>query len=80
MHAQEGYALDWSPVTQGLLGAGDCSGSISLLEPDSAGRWAPSEPLRVSHSNPCSPACIIVLQVQAGGRSMFPDAKSLSAC
>ena len=46
--AQEGYALDWSPVTQGLLGAGDCSGSITLLEPDSAGRWAPSEPLRVS--------------------------------
>ena len=44
---QEGYALDWSPVTQGLLGVGDCSGSITLLEPDAAGRWAPSEPLQV---------------------------------
>ena len=44
---QEGYALDWSPAAQGWLAAGDCAGHITLLEPGTAGKWAPSEPLKV---------------------------------
>lgn len=29
-HRDEGYAVDWSPVVQGQLATGDCSGKIHI--------------------------------------------------
>jgi len=37
-HADEGYALDWSPITHGRLLSGDCKGVIHLWEP-TGGKW-----------------------------------------
>jgi ribosome assembly protein RRB1 len=38
-HKDEGYALDWSPVTPARLLSGDCKGCIHLWEPTSGGKW-----------------------------------------
>eukprot|EP00808_Paulinella_micropora_P008424 g41545.t1 len=49
-HTQEGYALDWSPVTPGRFVSGDCAALIYLWEPTPAGDWAVQpEPYR-SHT------------------------------
>ncbi|GLJ54061.1 hypothetical protein SUGI_1157230 [Cryptomeria japonica] len=39
-HKDEGFALDWSPVTPGRLLSGDCKSCIQLWEPTSDGKWA----------------------------------------
>lgn len=43
-HGTEGYAIDWSPVKQGSLVTGDCSGAIHLWTPRPEGGYnvAPS--------------------------------------
>uniref|UniRef100_A0A0C9S618 Glutamate-rich WD repeat-containing protein 1 n=1 Tax=Wollemia nobilis TaxID=56998 RepID=A0A0C9S618_9CONI len=38
-HKDEGFALDWSPVTPGRLLSGDCQSCINLWEPTSDGKW-----------------------------------------
>lgn len=38
-HQDEGFALDWSPVTSGRLVTGDCRGKIHLWEPTEGGKW-----------------------------------------
>lgn len=38
-HKDEGYAVDWSPVTTGRLLSGDCAGVIHLWEPAN-GKWS----------------------------------------
>jgi WD40 repeat protein len=38
-HKDEGYAVDWSPVTSGRLLSGDCAGVVHLWEPGN-GKWA----------------------------------------
>eukprot|EP00271_Cylindrocystis_brebissonii_P017308 TRINITY_DN444_c0_g1_i5.p1 TRINITY_DN444_c0_g1~~TRINITY_DN444_c0_g1_i5.p1 ORF type:complete len:492 (-),score=118.56 TRINITY_DN444_c0_g1_i5:404-1879(-) len=39
-HKDEGFAIDWSPVTSARLLSGDCRGLIHLWEPVEGGRWA----------------------------------------
>ncbi|KAK1550435.1 hypothetical protein Q3G72_019024 [Acer saccharum] len=38
-HKDEGYAIDWSPVTPGRLLTGDCKSCIHLWEPTSDSTW-----------------------------------------
>ncbi|KAG0618694.1 hypothetical protein M758_4G085700 [Ceratodon purpureus] len=38
-HKDEGYALDWSPITAGRLLSGDCKSAIHLWEPTPGGKW-----------------------------------------
>ncbi len=38
-HVTEGFALDWSPVKQGFMVTGDCSGSIHLWTPRPEGGY-----------------------------------------
>lgn len=38
-HSAEGFALDWSPVTEGRLASGDCRSRIHVWEPAPGGRW-----------------------------------------
>ncbi|GBG66310.1 hypothetical protein CBR_g58801 [Chara braunii] len=38
-HAEEGFALDWSPVTAGRLVSGDNKKGIHLWEPSVGGKW-----------------------------------------
>ena len=40
-HKTEGYALDWSSVTDGAFASGDCNGSIFVWQPAES-RWAAS--------------------------------------
>jgi len=38
-HADEGWALAWSPLVHGRLLSGDCAGKIQLWEPSEGGKW-----------------------------------------
>ncbi|KAJ7955881.1 putative WD-repeat protein [Quillaja saponaria] len=38
-HKDEGYAIDWSPLTPGWLVSGDCTNCIYLWEPTSGSTW-----------------------------------------
>jgi ribosome assembly protein RRB1 len=38
-HKDEGFALDWSPITAGRLLSGDCRNAIHLWEPTTGGKW-----------------------------------------
>eukprot|EP01040_Poterioochromonas_malhamensis_P005972 gene5972-6419_t len=38
-HREEGFALDWSPVTAGRLLTGDCAGKIHLWNPQGGASW-----------------------------------------
>lgn len=38
-HKDEGYAIDWNPVTPGRLVTGDCNSCIHLWEPASDATW-----------------------------------------
>ncbi|EPY28757.1 ribosome assembly protein RRB1 [Strigomonas culicis] len=38
-HQTEGYALDWSPLRQGVFASGDCNGTIFAWQPTDDGRW-----------------------------------------
>lgn len=42
----EGYALDWSRITQGRLASGDRRAHIALWDPQQGGRWAVGAPYR----------------------------------
>lgn len=41
-HTQEGFALDWSPLTLGRLAAGSCNSNIQLYSPtdETLSNWA----------------------------------------
>ncbi|KNC53403.1 oxidoreductase [Thecamonas trahens ATCC 50062] len=49
-HTMEGFALDWSPVTQGRLLSGDCARNIHLWEPRESG-WAVDIAPYVGHTD-----------------------------
>eukprot|EP00741_Cyanophora_paradoxa_P009274 tig00001493_g8984.t1 len=38
-HKDEGFAIDWSPVTPARLATGDCKKGIHVWEPTPGGRW-----------------------------------------
>ncbi|CAM6100422.1 unnamed protein product [Calypogeia fissa] len=38
-HKDEGFAIDWSPITPGRLVTGDCKSNIHLWEPTTSGKW-----------------------------------------
>lgn len=46
-HTNEGYAVDWSPVSAGLMATGDCNNAIHIWEPTDGSGWAVD-------SSPCS--------------------------
>jgi len=47
-HADEGYALDWSPLTPARLASGDNRANLHVWEPSSAGTsWVVSGPYKV---------------------------------
>lgn len=41
-HSAEGFALDWSRTTQGLLASGDTRAKIHIWHPSPAGKWVVS--------------------------------------
>ena len=45
-HADEGFALDWSCVSEGRLSSGDCQGAVYVWDPDQGGHWTVSQPYR----------------------------------
>uniref|UniRef100_A0A7I4AC55 Glutamate-rich WD repeat-containing protein 1 n=1 Tax=Physcomitrium patens TaxID=3218 RepID=A0A7I4AC55_PHYPA len=49
-HKDEGYALDWSPITAGRLLSGDCKSNIHLWEPTPGGKWAVEKTPYTGHS------------------------------
>ncbi|KAK2645395.1 hypothetical protein Ddye_020590 [Dipteronia dyeriana] len=49
-HKDEGYAIDWSPVTPGRLLTGDCKSCIHLWEPSSDSTWTVDANPFVGHS------------------------------
>ncbi|KAL5771034.1 hypothetical protein ACOSP7_015188 [Xanthoceras sorbifolium] len=49
-HKDEGYSIDWSPVTPGRLVTGDCKSCIHLWEPTSDGTWTVDTNPFVGHS------------------------------
>ncbi|XP_044463816.1 protein HEAT STRESS TOLERANT DWD 1 isoform X2 [Mangifera indica] len=49
-HKDEGYAIDWNPVTPGRLATGDCKSYIHLWEPASDSTWNVDPKPFVGHS------------------------------
>ncbi|KAJ0030738.1 hypothetical protein Pint_13381 [Pistacia integerrima] len=49
-HKDEGYAIDWNPVTPGRLVTGDCNSCIHLWEPASDSTWNVDPNPFVGHS------------------------------
>ena len=52
-HAEEGYALDWSPVKPGVLATGDNTGRMHLWQPVEGGSWAVEPEAFVGHTAAC---------------------------
>ena len=51
-HADEGYAMDWSPVAAGRFASGDCSGQLRVWnQRDGALDWAVDAPLAAGHTD-----------------------------
>jgi len=50
-HKHEGFALDWSPVTEGRLATGDCGRNIHVWEPSQGGRWVVDSTPFVGHKH-----------------------------
>lgn len=48
-HADEGFALDFSPVQQGALASGDCAGRIHVWQHASGGSWSVDTDPYVGH-------------------------------
>ncbi len=51
-HADEGFALDWSPVTSGVLATGDNKGTIHRWQPTDGGSWAVDPVPYTGHEGP----------------------------
>ncbi|CAM6036599.1 unnamed protein product [Sphagnum compactum] len=49
-HKDEGFALDWSPVTASRLLSGDCKNAIHLWEPTTGGKWVVENKAFQGHS------------------------------
>jgi len=43
-HADEGFALDWSSMSEGRLSSGDCQGGVYVWDPAQGGHWTVSQP------------------------------------
>jgi ribosome assembly protein RRB1 len=50
-HKQEGFAMDWSPVSEGRLVVGDFAKNIYLWEPSEGGRWAIDQTPFIGHQH-----------------------------
>jgi ribosome assembly protein RRB1 len=51
-HADEGYAMDWSPVAAGRFATGDCAGQLRVWNMrDGAMDWAVDAPFRAGHTS-----------------------------
>lgn len=48
-HQQEGFAMDWSPVAQGVLATGDCKRDIHIWSPLEGGTWKVDQRPLVGH-------------------------------
>lgn len=45
-HKEEGFALDWSPVSEGTLATGDCASALHVWHMNEGGTWSVSKSLR----------------------------------
>ena len=50
-HGTEGYALDWSPITPGVLATGDCRKNIHIWKPAEGAQWAVDQRPLVGHTS-----------------------------
>ena len=50
-HPQEGYAIDWSSVSEGKLATGDCTKYIYVWNPVEGGKWEVDLAPYVGHSD-----------------------------
>lgn len=50
-HQVEGFAIDWSPTSEGQLLTGDCSKNIHLWKPQNGGTWHVDQRPFVGHSD-----------------------------
>ena len=50
-HQQEGFALDWSPVSSGRLASGDCLHHIHIWDMQDGGRWKVNQHALSSHES-----------------------------
>lgn len=50
-HTTEGFALDWSPTTAGVLATGDCKKHIHVWKPIEGGQWAVDQRPLVGHTS-----------------------------
>ncbi|XP_016980874.2 glutamate-rich WD repeat-containing protein 1 [Drosophila rhopaloa] len=49
-HHQEGFAVDWSPIAEGVLATGDCRRDIHVWSPLEDGTWKVDQRPLVGHS------------------------------
>ncbi|EDV38198.2 uncharacterized protein Dana_GF13839 [Drosophila ananassae] len=50
-HREEGYAVDWSPIAEGVLATGDCRRDIHIWSPLEGGTWKVDQRPLVGHKN-----------------------------
>lgn len=50
-HSTEGFALDWSSTTPGVLATGDCKKHIHVWKPLEGGQWAVEQRPLVGHTS-----------------------------
>jgi ribosome assembly protein RRB1 len=50
-HADEGYALDFSPAKPGMLASGDNANKIHVWQPTDGGQWAVEPEAYVGHTD-----------------------------
>lgn len=50
-HREEGFAIDWSPVTSGRLATGDCAGAINIWNSTESGSWQVDNKPYLGHKN-----------------------------